>query len=63
MSEYKRDRRERDWGDRTEDNSGHENREDTYRDGSLKNECWNSGGYTQTGKKAPKTTDIEEKKP
>lgn len=41
MSEYSRDRKEREYGDRME----HEERENdryeaTYRDGSLKNECW-----------------------
>ena len=40
-------RREMEWADRIpageEDHRG--DREETYRDGSLKNECWNGGDY------------------
>ena len=41
------ERREMEWADRIPD--GEEDRrgscEETYRDGSLKNECWNGGDY------------------
>lgn len=42
MSEMKRKNAEEEYGDRERENWS--SFEETYRDGSLKNECWNSGG-------------------
>lgn len=63
MSEYERYRRERDWADGAAEKNREEGGGETYRDGSLKNECWNSSGYTRTGKTAPNKTKQTEKKP
>ena len=40
-------RREMEWADRIPDGEEERrgDREETYRDGSLKNECWNGGIY------------------
>ena len=57
MSEVTRKRSEEEYGD-----SGRENWsafEETYRDGSLKNECWNSGNKRQDWPKKQKDLDSE----
>ena len=43
MSEWRKDRREKDWADEIPDEEEDlpEPYEETYRDGSAKNECWN----------------------
>ncbi len=43
MSELKRDQREKNWSDEIPDEESErpEPYEETYRDGSAKNECWN----------------------
>ncbi len=43
MSEPYRSRMEEDFADRDQDPEYFDEMEETYRDGSLKNECWNSG--------------------
>ena len=42
VSERDQDRREKEWADQMpdEDNTMPEPYEETYRDGSMKNECW-----------------------
>ena len=55
MSEMKRKQSEEEYSDRGRENwSAYE---ETYRDGSLKNECWNSGGKRPNS--AKKETDEE----
>ena len=63
MRAYDRERRERDWGDGVGEGPPLENGAETYRDGSLKNECWQSGDYTKQRKMPPKAPKKAEKKP
>ena len=55
MSEMKRKNAEEEYGDRERENWS--SFEETYWDGSLKNECWNSGGKRPSSVK--KETDEE----
>ncbi|MBR3098256.1 MAG: hypothetical protein IKH18_01615 [Clostridia bacterium] len=43
MSEFRRDQKEEQYSDKDRDQETFSVFEETYRDGSAKNECWNSG--------------------
>lgn len=51
MSELKKDLREKEWADEIPDEEDErpEAYEETYRDGSAKNECWNAGKRFASG--------------
>ena len=58
--------KERDYADGADEHTRDERwerEEETYRDGTLINECWKSGGYTDRSKAALPGTKITEKKP
>ena len=44
MSEWKKDKKEQEWGDRLEDEQETADEEKPYRDGSAVNECWARDG-------------------
>ncbi|MDO5434902.1 MAG: hypothetical protein Q4G19_00875 [Clostridia bacterium] len=47
-SEHERDTEAERWADNDRDSEVYTVREETYRDGSLKNECWNTGSRRNT---------------
>ena len=47
-NEQERDHEAERWSDNDRDSEVYTAREETYRDGSLKNECWNTGSRRST---------------
>lgn len=58
---WKRFRRERERADGAEDRPRPED-EPVYRDGSAKNECWSSGGYSAEMKKFSENLQLDPEK-